>query len=143
EFSNDPLPVCDPIITKTAIGTYCDVREGNIIEYEVTVDRFYFDNSSAYIFFKDEHSAGTSYQPFTHVGNAENTFTLNVDPQTTYWFFSDNYVDDVDEDLYEESSHTDETDYGVPDHDDHIVLRYRVRVDGNPTGSLVNTFTMY
>src|SRR5690606_35595974 len=32
EFFNEPLSVCDPIVTKTTVGTYCNVLEGTIIE---------------------------------------------------------------------------------------------------------------
>jgi hypothetical protein len=132
-FTNTPIPVCEPIVTKTAIGDYCDVEDGATINYQVDVDRIIWGSIFAYTIFDDLHPVGTSYASTASANNAGPLYENTTISGRTLWTNSE----------YDESQLVSPTyDGNKPLYVDKLKLTYDLTAGKITDNELINTFTI-
>jgi hypothetical protein len=132
-FTNTPIPVCSPILTKTAVGDYCTVREGTELTYQVDIDRIILGSVYAYSIMEDLHPAGTSYLPTGDPNFAGPLYEYYVAQQRTLWSFE----------TFQNANQVPlEYDGDNPLFMDKMKLVYRLDADEDPSGSVVNRFNI-
>jgi hypothetical protein len=132
-FTNTPIQVCAPLVTKTAVGDYCDVEGEATITYQVDVDRIIWGSIFAYTIFEDQYPSGTSYLPIAVANGAVQLYEYTTRPGSTLWALGeyDQYVQIPPV-----------VNGNNPLFSDKLQLSYLLKADNIDGSELVNTFTI-
>jgi hypothetical protein len=132
-FTNTPIPVCEPILTKTAVGDYCDVADGATIIYQVDVDRIIWGGFYAYTIFDDLLPQGATYIPTASADYAGPIFeNYSVSGRTLWSRLTDGNSVQIPPIF----------DGNNPLYVDTLSLRYNLSADDIAGSELVNTFAI-